>query len=265
MPPRSADSHKGRNGHALLAVGNARYRGAALLAAKACLRGGSGLTTVVTPMPVWAAFATLPEAICLSTQTEDWNESACTAAAAELRGKQAVLLGCGVGQGNVLPLIAAALETRLPLVLDADALNQLAGAPELHTLLHENAILTPHVGELARLLACDAKEITADLPAAAREAATRFHCTVLAKSAVSYIASENDCYESAFGNAGLAKGGSGDVLAGLVTAMLAQSLSPAHAARVGAYLLGCGADRAFALLGTRMLLAGDVIDAIGGL
>ncbi|MCL2694960.1 MAG: bifunctional ADP-dependent NAD(P)H-hydrate dehydratase/NAD(P)H-hydrate epimerase, partial [Clostridiales bacterium] len=126
LPPRPCDSHKGKNGHALLAVGSARYRGAALLATRACLRGGSGLTTVVTPEPVWQAFTALPEAVCLSTGTEDWNEIACAVASRELGGKQAVLIGCGVGMGTVLPLIADVLATQLPLVLDADALNQLA-------------------------------------------------------------------------------------------------------------------------------------------
>jgi len=268
LPPRDARSHKGLNGHALLAVGCARYRGAALLAAKACLRGGSGLTTVVTPTPVWQGFGVLPEAICISTGTEDWDGNACAAAAKELPGKQAVLIGCGVGQGNILPLIYDALAAKLPLVLDADALNQLAEATPpsqrgaCPAVLHENVILTPHVGELARLLGCSAAEISADLPGAAAAAAAKFQCVVLAKSAVSYIAFGDICYKSAFGNAGLAKGGSGDVLAGLVTALLAQGLAPFDAARAGAFLLGASADRALAALGVRMLLASDVTDAM---
>lgn len=258
LPPRPFDSHKGKNGHALLCVGSATYPGAALLCARAALRGGTGLLTVCTPDPVRPFFAALPEAITVPTGTDDWCEAAVNPVKTAMAGKQAIGIGSGAGKGNLLPVIEAALLTGTKLVLDADALNQLAEDRTLLPLLHPNVVLTPHVGEMARLL----RVTTADVLNDPLGAVETFPCTTLLKGATTLVHANGRTAFLTFGNPGLAKGGSGDVLTGLITALLAQGLSPFDAARAGAYLLGTGADRAMKLLAERALLASDVIDMV---
>lgn len=258
LPKRPFDSHKGRNGHALLCVGSLTYPGAALLSARAALRGGAGLLTVCTPDPVRPFFAALPEAITVPTGTEDWCEAALKPALSAMEGKQAIGIGSGAGKGDLLPVIEAALRTGTKLVLDADALNQMAADRTLLGQLHRNVVLTPHAGEMARLLQVSVADVLNDPLGAVK----RFPCTTLLKGATTLVHAGGRTAFTTFGNPGLAKGGSGDVLTGLITALLAQGLSPFDAARAGTYLLGTSADRAIKLLGERALLAGDVIDMV---
>ncbi|MBR4905677.1 MAG: NAD(P)H-hydrate dehydratase [Clostridia bacterium] len=258
LPPRPFDSHKGKNGHALLCVGSATYPGAALLSSRAALRGGAGLLTVCTPDPVRPFFAALPEAITVPTGTDDWCEAAAKAAKAAMAGKQAIGIGCGAGKGDILPVIEAALKTGVKLVLDADALNQMARDRTFLDLLHKNVVLTPHAGEMARLLHTTVEDVLND-PLGAVKA---FPCTTLLKGATTLVHADGKTAFLTFGNPGLSKGGSGDVLTGLITALLAQGLEPFDAARAGTYLLGTSANRAMKLLGERALLASDVIDMV---
>lgn len=258
LPKRPFDSHKGKNGHALLCVGSRTYPGAALLSARAALRGGAGLLTVCTPDPVRPFFFSLPEAITVPTGTEDWCGEAADIACSAMERKQAIGIGCGVGKGDITKLIEHALLSGTKLVLDADALNQMALHRDLICLLHDNVVLTPHVGEMARLIEASAEDVLHD-PFGAMQ---MFPCTVLLKGATTLIRSKDRTAFSMFGNPGLSKGGSGDVLTGLITALLAQGLEPFDAARAGAYLLGTSADRAMKLLNERALLASDVIDMV---
>lgn len=258
LPKRPFDSHKGQNGHALLCVGSPTYPGAALLCARAALRGGAGLLSVCTPDPVRPFFAALPEAITIPTGTPDWCEKALQTVDPAMRGKQAVGIGCGVGKGDITSILEFALRSGCKLVLDADALNQMSEHRELLTLLHENTVITPHIGEMARLLRTTVEAVMDDPLGAVQS----FPCTTLLKGATTLVHAEKRTAFLTFGNPGLAKGGSGDVLTGLITAMLAQGLDPFHAACTGAYLLGASAERAFRLLGERMLLASDVIDMV---
>lgn len=258
LPPRPFDSHKGENGHALLCVGSATYPGAALLSSRAALRGGAGLLSVCTPDPVRPFFAALPEAITVPTGTDDWCEAAAKTAKAAMTGKQAIGIGSGAGKGDILPVIEAALKTGTKLVLDADALNQMAQDRTILGLLHENVVLTPHAGEMARLLQVTVADVLNDPFGAVKT----FPCTTLLKGATTLVHANGKTAFLTFGNPGLAKGGSGDVLTGFITALLAQGLRPFDAARAGAYLLGTSADRAMKLLGERALLASDVIDMV---
>jgi len=263
LPKRPTDSHKGKNGRALLCVGSGAYTGAALLSTAACLRAGAGLTTAAVPGAVKSAFSTLPEAMAAAVNGgADWDNLACTNAIALLPQKNAVCIGCGVGEGNILPMIEAVLASRLPVVLDADALNQLAKAPELRKLLHDNVILTPHAAEMARLSGESIATILADPFGISQSYAKKWNCVVLLKGATTCISDGRETRLNTTGNAGLAKGGSGDVLAGLITGLLAQGTSPLDAASCGAYLLGASADIALDLLKDRMLLARDVIGAV---
>ena len=258
LPKRPFDSHKGQNGHALLCVGSETYPGAALLCARAALRGGAGLLSVCTPDPVRPFFASLPEAITIPTGTSDWCREVSETVGRVISGKQAIGVGCGVGKGDISAVLETVLRSGIRLVLDADALNQLSVHCELFSLLHENTILTPHAGEMARLLGTSVDEVLRDPLGAVR----MFPCTTLLKGATTLVHSGTRTAFLTFGNPGLAKGGSGDVLTGLITAMMAQGLEPFDAACAGAYLLGTSADRAVRLLSERMLLASDVIDMV---
>ncbi len=262
LPRRPRDSHKGKNGSALLAVGSARYTGAAMLCTKACLRAGAGIVTVLAPQAACEAVRRIPEAIPVDTGSADWSADACRAAVGLLAQKSAVGCGSGVGKGDILPLLEAVLESGIPAVFDADALNQLSTQPQLLCRLSATTVVTPHPGEMARLTGETVEAILSDPVGAAVRAARAWGCTVLLKGAGSVITDGDRCVLNTTGSAGLAKGGSGDVLTGIVTALLAQGLAPFDAACAGAYLLGASAGTAYRLLGERMLLASDVIDAL---
>lgn len=192
----------------------------------------------------------------------DWDVQAQAAAARLLPGATAVGIGSGMGEMADAALLGAVLRSGLPAVIDADALNLLARRQEMLSLLHANCVLTPHPAEMARLMQCETAAVLADPIGIAREMAARWRCTVLLKGATTCISDGERVLLNTSGNPGLAKGGSGDVLTGLLLALLAQRLLPIDAACAAAYLLGASADRAYALLGNRMLVAGDVIDAI---
>jgi NAD(P)H-hydrate epimerase len=264
LPPRERESHKGKNGRALLCVGSMRYTGAALMCAGAALRAGVGLLTAAVPGALKQAFSLLPEASAVPVcDGGEWNDAACRRAAELIAGGNAVCIGCGVGEGNILPLIARALETRQPLVLDADALNQISqGGRELLELLHPKVVLTPHPAEMARLTGLSVQQVLRDPIGTARRYAGQWGCVVLFKGATSCVSNGKQTRLNISGNPGLAKGGSGDVLSGIITALLAQGLDAFDAASAGAYLLGVSADTALELLGTRFLLARDVVDAV---
>jgi len=263
LPRRPINSNKGSNGRALLCAGSERYTGAALLCTGAALRAGAGLTTAAIPGALKAAFAALPEAMAIPVnEGKDWDMEACQAAIALLPKQNAVGVGPGVGEGNVLPLLAALLEARLPAVLDADALNQISRSPALLKKLHSNIVLTPHPTEMARLCGQSVEAILADPIEIARRYAKEWNCVVLLKGATTCISNGSAVRLNTSGNPGLAKGGSGDVLAGIITALLAQGLGAFDAASAGAYLLGTSANIAMELLRERMLLARDVIDAV---
>lgn len=263
LPPREQNSHKGTFGRALLCAGCAPYAGAALLSAKSALRSGCGLLHVAVPRGIRPLFAAFPDAICHPAGQEDeWTQDAAQEAAALLSSVDAAALGPGMGKGDGIPaLLHMALLSGKPLVIDADGLNALSAHRELFTLLHKNVILTPHPAEMGRLTDENVKSISDSPVEAARSAAREWGCTVLLKGATSVIAQGDMLCLNTTGNPGLAKGGSGDVLTGILLALLAQKISPFEAACAGAYLLGVTADKAFKLLGSRMLTPSDVMEA----
>ena len=263
LPARPNNSNKGSNGRALLCAGSERYTGAALLCTGAALRAGAGLTTAAIPGALKPAFAALPEAMAIPVNDrKDWDETACRAAIALLPKQSAVGVGPGVGEGTILPLVEALLQSGIPAVLDADALNQMSRSPALLKQLHPNVVLTPHPVEMARLCGKSVEAILADPIETARRYAKEWNCVVLLKGTTTCISNGSTVRLNTSGNPGLAKGGSGDVLTGILTALLAQGLSAFDAASAGAFLLGASANTAMELLKERMLLARDVIDAV---
>ncbi len=261
LPPRKRTAHKGDSGRALLCVGSPKYVGAALLSARACLAAGCGILFVACPDAVRSALWRLPEAIGISVGL-DWCEEACQKAVQALQNKKAIGIGCGVGDGDISPLLEEALRAKLPMVLDADGLNCLSRHPELYPMLHEKVILTPHPGEMCRLARLSVDQVLDDPAGVSKRFAALWGCIVLLKGAATAVSDGTRTCIVAEGNAGLGKGGSGDVLTGIITGLLAQGVRPHYAACLGSYLLGVSAQRAYTLLGERMLRASNVIEAL---
>ncbi len=255
LPTRRRVSNKGTYGRTLIIAGSRNMPGAAVMCTRAVLRTGSGLTRTIVPCGIESAFASTPETMLICDDgTLDINE--------QLEWTDAAAIGCGMGSDpRKYEKTEAVLRSGKRAVIDADGLNLMD--ERLRELLSGNNVITPHPGEMARRTGASAADILADPVSAAQGFASRYGCTVLLKNAVSVIASPDGRirYNTA-GNPGLAKGGSGDVLCGIIAALLAAGLDPFDAASAGAYILGTAADKAFALLGERMLIAGDVIDAL---
>ena len=265
LPPRPQDSHKGQNGRALLIAGSKNYAGAALLAANAALRGGCGLLHVAVPKGIHYMFAQCPGAICHPVgDGEEWTIEAAKEAATLIEKADVLAIGPGLGGGEgIALLLKEMLLPKKPLVIDADGLNTISKDRNLFSLLHLNVILTPHPAEMARLVQSSVEDVLHAPVETAKQAANSWGCTILLKGATTTISDGIRICLNTTGNSGLAKGGSGDVLTGITLALLAQGLCAYDAACVGAYLLGSTAEKAFALLRARMLLATDVIDALG--
>lgn len=264
LPIRKKDGNKGDNGRAVLIAGSHYYTGAALMSAGAALRCGCGLLTVLGTKTVKEAFCMLPEAMCVQACADkEWELESVELVKSYMEQAQVLAVGPGMGQGpGVAEIVRLAIETGKPLVLDADGLNALSKDKTLLQGLHENCVLTPHIGEMARLTGRGILEIKKDLIGTAANYAKLWNCTVLLKDAKSIIASQAGITRNITGNDGLAKGGSGDVLSGIILALLAQKAAPYDAARVGAYLLGVSAQKALDILQTRMTMARDLTDAL---
>ena len=259
--PRRRFAHKGDAGRLLLVAGSRGMTGAAVMAAQAALRSGCGLLTAHLPAACTGAFhAQVMEAMSDADPHPDHNSRLTRDIPAD-----ALLLGCGLGThadtAALLHDLAARYHER-PMVWDADALNLLAADPALQKKLPPASVLTPHPGEFARLagrkLTHDSERITA-----ARELAARLQAVVVLKGKYSIISAPNgDTLINPTGNAGLAKGGSGDVLAGIIAALLAQGYPPFTAAALGTWLHGLAADIALTHSHLTSLTASDLIAAI---
>ncbi len=262
---RKRNAHKGDNGKGLLIAGSDGFSGAAVMASASALRSGIGTLKTASLSSQRDALLRLPEAM-FCDMGESW----------QARGSDkideliadATVIACGPGMGRsagVLNIVEKVAASKKPAIIDADGLNATAKKRGFKELLHTGLILTPHMGEMSRLT----RESVIELTVHARDAACRYAkewgCVVLLKGSASYIADpEGRWMVNKTGNAGLAKGGSGDVLTGIILAMLGQKLKPFDAACAGAFLLGASAETAMDVLRERMLMARDVIDAIEG-
>ena len=227
--------------------------GAALLAAKACLRTGAGLVSVNIPKEDHSTINTfLPEA--MTTDRAD-----------EIAFHQYSAIGIGPGLGTekhekiILPLVLK--EYGKPVVIDADALNIIAENKNLLQLIPADSIITPHPKEFERLFGVCENDF--ERLNKAIELSAQYSFIIVLKGHYTLIASNGKGYFNDTGNAGLAKGGSGDMLTGMITSLLAQHYEPLQAALIGVYLHGLAADLALENQSTESLLATDVIDAIG--
>lgn len=278
--PRPRDSHKGTFGSVLALAGSARYRGAALLAAEGALRAGAGLVTLASVEPVLAAAsARLPEC-CLLPCIDGAEGGISPESLSLLRRQKAAVLLAGPGLGYTAQSTARAAETRTLIqqllsgfagcaVLDADGLNAAAGLLSAGQPLPHPAgalVLTPHPGEMARLTGLSTGAVNADREGIARRFAQQWDAVVLLKGMRTIIAApDGRCFVNPSGNPGLARGGSGDALAGILAALLACGLEAAEAAACAAWLHGAAADRAAAQRGEYGMLPQDLFPALGTL
>jgi NAD(P)H-hydrate epimerase len=268
LPPRRHDFHKGAAGRLLVLAGSEAYSGAAVLTATAALRSGAGICVVATTDAVAdRVLASLPEAIAERLPADRSGAVAALAADPVARAAQeadAVAMGPGLtATAAVRRVVEAALATGRPAVVDADALNALArSSPTTRIGLAARGaltILTPHPGELGRWLGRSAGDVDRERIAAAREAAVRWDAIVVLKGSPTVVADPGGgAALNLTGNPGLATGGSGDVLTGLIGALLAQGVPPLRAARAGVLLHGLAADWARADLGERGLVPSDL-------
>lgn len=259
--PRKEFGHKGSFGHALMIAGSYGKMGAALLAAKACLRSGAGLVTCHVPQCGYEIMQTaFPEAML----SVDCHHSVVTTIPADLDKYKSIGAGPGLDTTAETKIALQNLlqSFRRPLVLDADALNIMASDNTLLSQLPANAILTPHPKEFERLFGTSDNDFERVL--LCLEKAKQLNVVILLKGHHSFIATpEGKGYFNSTGNAGMATGGSGDVLTGLLTGLLAQGYSPADAALLGVYLHGLAGDIAAKQHSKEALIASDIIDHIG--
>jgi NAD(P)H-hydrate epimerase len=259
--PRKNFAHKGSFGHALLIVGSYGKIGAAVLSARACLRSGSGLLTCHVPACGYEIMQTsLPEAMILTDEEQKIN----TAFKGELSNYSVAGIGPGIGTDLRTKAFLRDLLDRYkkPMVLDADALNILATDTSLFPLLAPYSILTPHPKEFERLFGPAANDF-ARLELA-REKAKLHQCVIVLKGHYTFIAMPGGKgYFNSTGNPGMAKGGSGDVLTGVLTALLSQGYSSGEATILGVYAHGLAGDLAAADFSQESMLPSDLTDHLG--
>ena len=252
---RNKFDHKGTFGHALLIMGSFGKIGAAVLAAASCLRSGAGLVSVHAPKCAYEILQiSLPEAmVSLDADQQHFSQLP------DLSPYRAIGIGCGLGQAKES---ASALKNLLdnwnkPLLLDADALNILSKHQEWYPLIPKNSILTPHPKEFERLFGPSENDFERN--ALQRDWAQKLGCYIVLKGANTCISSpDRNCYFNSTGNPGMATAGSGDVLSGIITSLLAQSYSSFEAAILGVYLHGLAGDCALDTLSQEALIASDI-------
>lgn len=266
LPPRPADGHKGTFGHLLVVAGSLGKSGAAVMTATAGLRAGAGLVTLACPADLQAvAAAHLVEVMTAPLTAVDGVIS--LQAMSELlevsAGKQAVALGPGLGTTEEAGATVRRFlkESPLPVVVDADGLSALVGHLQVLAQRRDRpTVLTPHPGEMARLCGQPVATIQADRFALAREFASTYGVVVVLKGARTVTACpDGRVYLNASGHAGMASGGMGDVLTGLIGGLLAQGLAAGAAAALGVYLHGLAGDRLRLQYGDAGLLATDLL------
>ncbi|MBN1178251.1 MAG: NAD(P)H-hydrate dehydratase [Anaerolineae bacterium] len=287
LPLRPPSAHKGTFGRAMIVAGSTNYTGAAYLAGAAAVRAGVGLATVALPAPIHSPVAArLPEAtyLLLPHAMGVISEPAAEVLKEALPPYDALLLGPGLGRERetvafVEKLFASAgrravgfqpataspdaRPTLPPLVVDADALNILAGCADWPALLPPGTILTPHAGEMSRLMGSTVEAIEAERVAVARRQAQAWDQVVVLKGAYTVVAApDGRAAVVPFANPGLATGGTGDVLAGVIVALRAQGVEAFAAAAGGAYLHGLAGEMCCQALGAAGMSAGDVVDAL---
>ena len=271
LPDRSPDAHKNDFGHVLCICGSVNMPGAACLCSGAACVAGAGLTTLAIPQSAYAAVGCRMREVMLVPLPDIDGKLAATVECISMlstyiQKASVIVMGPGLGQSDdVTELVSTVLRSaKCPVVLDADALNAIAADLSVLSGLSVPVVITPHPGEMARLTGLTVSEIEESREGIAEEFAKRHNVTVLLKGAATVVASPETTavYINTTGNAGLAKGGSGDVLAGIIGSLIAQGLSAYEAACCGAFLHGRAAELMVPDTGLAGMLASDLFEGI---
>jgi ADP-dependent NAD(P)H-hydrate dehydratase len=266
LPPRAVDSNKGDFGRVLVVAGSRGMTGAAILCASAALRGGAGLVRVAVPGGIWAVVASGNPCLMTAPLPQDDQGRLSLAAEAELvklaAANDVVAMGPGLGRSRDLDtLLARALaQITASVLLDADGLNAFAGRPDALKEHRGPLILTPHPGEFARLLGTDAKTVQSMRRDLSARFAAEHNAIVVLKGHGTIVTDGKRVYQNTTGNPGMATAGAGDVLTGLIAALLGQGLDAFAAAQLGVHVHGLAGDLAREDKGEIGLIASDLLD-----
>lgn len=263
LPDRKPDSHKGDYGRILLLCGSRGYTGAAALAARGALRCGAGLVYLGVPESIYEIEARkLDEPVVFPLPDENGmlSKEAAPIVSEKLKNMDAVLIGPGLGQseGTLAVLKTVLQEYKGTVVVDADGINLLAAHKDLLRGRAHPTILTPHDGEFGRI----GGVLTENREESAMRFAREEGCILLLKGHRTVITDGNICYRNCTGNPGMAVGGSGDVLAGMITALLGQGIEPVEAAACAAWLHGAAGDLCAKEKGQYAMLPTDMVEAL---
>jgi len=265
LPRRAVDSHKGDFGRVLVVAGSCGMSGAAVLCGSAALRGGAGLVRVAVPAEILPVVAAANPCYMTAPLPHDTDGRIAEAALPELlriaRANDVVAVGPGLGRSNALIGIVATLLVEVPgcLVIDADGLNALAEHLDVLKRRTAPTILTPHPGEFGRLVKLDTTGVQADRPILAARFASEHRVVLVLKGHRSLVTDGARVYENTTGNAGMATAGSGDVLTGVIAALVGQKLDPFAAAQLGVHLHGLAGDLVRDDLGGVGMIATDLV------
>ncbi len=269
LRPRPEDAHKGITGHMLVAAGGPGKTGAAALCALSGLRAGAGLVTLAVPETLQSVAAAQTLEVMTAPVPDDgtglFSDAGLESIMALLEDKQVMAIGPGIGTTpQTRDLIARLIpECRIPMVIDADSINIIAENPDILLKRQADIILTPHPGEMARLIKTTPADIQSDRIGHARRFAEKYKIYLVLKGARTVIAlPDGHVYVNSTGNSGMASAGMGDVLTGMIAGFVAQEYAPDVAARIAVYLHGAAADAVARDKGPIGYIAGDVLAAL---
>ncbi len=266
LPHRPDNAHKGTMGTLCSITGSYGFSGAAVLSAKAALRSGVGLLFQIIPEAIYPVYAaSVYESVCVPVS----GSALGTVSPADLDAIQntvdrasAVLIGCGMGNTPATAAVLRAVisRSRVPVIIDADGINALSLHKDILDAAHPPLILTPHIKEFSRLTGLSVSEILSNQQGAAEQFIKDHHDLVLVlKSHRTVIASKSETCLNTAGNSGMAKGGSGDVLAGIIASLTAQGANPADAAAMGVHIHALAGDLAAQRFSKTAMLPSDII------
>ncbi|MCR5599225.1 MAG: NAD(P)H-hydrate dehydratase [Ruminococcus sp.] len=265
-PKRESDAHKGNFGEVLVIAGSSSMRGAAAFAALGALRSGAGIVRVASVEKCIDTISTLvPEATYLELECDDYGfmlyDTSTELIGTAMKRATAVVIGCGMGvTPDTIELTKFVTQNaKCPVIIDADGINCIARDIDILTKKQTDVIITPHVGEMARLINCETQVISSNRILAAEKYAEKYDVTVVLKGGGTVIADSHSTAANHTGNAGMSVGGSGDVLAGMIGSAAAQGCGIFDGACAGVYMHGLAGDRAAMKLGMEAMLPRDII------
>ncbi|MBE6787632.1 MAG: NAD(P)H-hydrate dehydratase [Ruminococcaceae bacterium] len=264
---RPKNSHKGTFGTAVMFCGSYGMAGASILSARACLKSGVGIAKCVIPKSIYEILTVaVPEAVCsIAKQTQNGGFKGNINLQKPLEKATAVLVGCGIGNTrNTKKLVKRILQkVKCPIVVDADGINALVSNINVLKKTNASVVLTPHPAEMSRLLGISVKDVEQNRVDIATNFAKEYNCFVVLKGSNTIVATpDSQVFFNTCGNSGLATGGSGDVLAGMILSYLAQGLDTLNAVNTAVFLHSDVADKVAYEIGEQALLPSDIIEAL---